>query len=332
MVTAVIDLDWIRYAAGFVGEKREIQAVEKKSGDVRTFKNVTEFYGRGKAKNKGWLGEWNAQNPDNPFSVDDFELIEIVKPESVAKTLHTAKKMVEGAVYSVNADNLIGYYGKGDSFRVERSTMVKYKGNREETRKPYHIDTITEYLEKKFGAIKVEGIEADDMCVIECYQNKDKILVSPDKDSGGCDVLWANPNKEFKILDCSGFGSIWLENPGTTKEKVAGIGRLFFYYQVAFGDDVDNYRANAASAKEWGEKSAFINMHECKNDKEALETLVRIYKHLYPETVTVEGWRGDAIDVDWLYAMHEVFDLARMLRWENDIVHLPEVLKKYQLL
>ena len=332
MTTAVIDLDWIRYAAGFVGEKREIQAIHKSSGDVRTFKNVTEFYGRGKAKNKGWIGKWNEEHPDNQITSDDFEIMEIQKPEPIANVLHTAKKMLEGALRSVNADDFIGYYGKGDSFRVERSTMLKYKGNREHLKKPLLIDDITHYLEKQWGAICVEGLEADDHCIISAYRKKDHIVVSPDKDTAGCEVLWANPMKEFEILDCSGFGRLWLENEGTDKEKVRGVGRLFFYYQVAYGDDVDNYRANAASATPWGSKSAYVNMADCKNDQEALEALMRIYQHLYPETVTIEGWRGDIIEVDWLYAMTEVFDLARMLRWEDDVVHLPNVLGKYKLL
>lgn len=332
MTTAVIDLDWIRYAAGFVGEKREIQAIHKSSGDVRTFKNVTEFYGRGKAKNKGWIGSWNEENPDNQVVVDDFEIIEIQKPEPIANVLHTAKKMLEGAIRAVDADDFIGYYGKGDSFRVERSTIIKYKGNRDHLKKPLLIDDITHYLEKQWGAIPIEFIESDDKCVMDCYRRKDRYLVSPDKDSAGNEVLWANPMKDFEILDCSGFGRLWLENEGTTKEVVRGVGRLFFYYQVAYGDDVDNYRANAASTVPWGSKSAYVNMRECKNDQEALEALMRIYQHLYPEPVTIEGWRGDVIEVDWLYAMTEVFDLARMLRWKGDEVYLPSVLEKYKLL
>jgi hypothetical protein len=341
MTTAVIDVDWIRYAAGFAGEKKTIQTIQKATGEVRTFKNVTEFYGRGKAKDKGWLGEWNAANPDNPLVFDDFDLLEIQKPEPIANVLHSVKSMVHKAVEAVDADKFILYFGRGDSFRVERSTILKYKGNRESTKKPVLLPEITEYLEKHMGAIPVTGIEADDQCIITAYKKKDHIVVSPDKDTGGCDVLWANPmrvleNGKYEVFDCSGLGKLWIEetvgSKGEVYKHVRGTGQKFFLWQVAFGDDVDLYRANGASEVPWGPLSAYDVLVDTKTFREGLEAVVGVYKHLYPEPVQVEGWRGDIITVDWLYAMHEIFDLARMYRWEGDEVHLPDVLKKYDLL
>ena len=331
MTTAVIDLDWIRYAAGFVGEKREIQAIHKSSGDVRTFKNVTEFYGRGKAKNKGWVGKWNEEHPDNQITSDDFEIMEIQRPEPIANVLHTAKKMLEGALRSVNADDFIGYYGKGDSFRVERSTILKYKGNREHLKKPLLIDDITHYLEKQWGAICVEGLEADDHCIISAYRKKDHVVVSPDKDTAGCEVLWANPMKEFEILDCSGFGRLWLENEGTDKEKVRGVGRLFFYWQVACSDPVDNYFANSASETPWGAKSAYKALVNTRTDAEALGAIRAVYNYLYPEPRQIIGWRGDILEVDWKYVLSENWDLARMVRFPGDRVVAGDVFERFGL-
>jgi len=334
MTTAVIDVDWIRYAAGFAGEKRTIQTIHKATGDVRTFKNVTEFYGRGRAKDKGWLWDWNAANPDNPFVFDDFDLLEIQKPEPIAHVLHSVKSMVHKAVEAVDADKFILYFGRGDSFRVERSTILKYKGNRESTKKPVLLPEITEYLEKHMGAIPVTEIEADDQCIITAYKKKDHVVVSPDKDTGGCDVLWANPmrvleNGKYEIVDCKGFGKLWLEDEGTDKEKVRGIGRLFFYFQWIAGDPVDNYFPHAASTVTWGPKSAYKHLQGATSDLEAIKRVVEAYKHLYTEPVTVEGWRGDAIEVDWRYMMNEIWDLARMRRWESDMVTADEVLEKY---
>ena len=332
MVTAVVDVDWIRYAAGFTGEKRELQTIHKQTGDVRTFKNVTEFYGRGRAKDKGWIGEWNKANPGRPVSFADFDLLEIQKPEPIANVLHTTKSMVNKALEAVKADSYHLYFGRGDSFRVERSTILKYKGNRESLKKPLLLPEITEYLEKKMGAVPIEGIEADDQCIITAYKKKDHVVVSPDKDTGGCDVMWANPMKDFQILDCSGFGKLWLEDEGTDKEKVRGTGRLFFYLQVAMGDTVDNYFPHAASEVTWGEKSAYKRMVGCQNDQEALQAIKEVYQYLYPSPVTVEGWRGDTLEVDWLYAANEIWDLARMRRWEDDFITASEVFDKFGLL
>lgn len=333
MTVAVLDLDWIRYAAGFVGEKREIQTIHKSTGDVRTFKNVTEFYGRGKAKNKGWIGEWNTSNPDSPVAFEDFDILEIQKPEPIANVLHTAKEMVNKSLAAVNADSYIAYYGRGDSFRVERSSIIKYKGNREHLKKPLLLPEITEYLEKKFGAIPCEGLEADDWCIISAYRKKDHVVISPDKDTGGCDVIWCNPNNDYKPVDCSGFGSLWIEEKttanGRVDKTVRGIGQKFFLFQVAVGDSIDNYSANSASSIEWGDISGYNALKDSTNFREALEATVNVYKHLYPEPVEVEGWRGDIITVDWSYAFAENFDLARMLRWEDDKVDPLEVLRKY---
>lgn len=336
MTLAVLDLDWIRYAAGYVGEKREIQAVHKVTGDIRTFKNVTEFYGRGKGKNKGWIGEQNLANPDNPISADDFEIYTIQKPEPIANVLHTAKKMVEGALEAVKADSYLAYYGSGDSFRLERSQILKYKGNRDHLNKPILLPEITEYLAKKFSAECITGIETDDKVIMMGYKKKDHVVISPDKDTGGCDVMWANPTKDFEILDCSGYGSLWIEERPLTSGKVdkivRGVGYKFFLFQVACGDDVDNYAANSASPIPWGDMSAFHALDKTTNFREGLEAVVNVYKHLYPEPVQVEGWRGDILNVDWKFAFAENFDLARMLRWEGDKVDPLEVLDKYKLL
>lgn len=333
MTVAVLDLDWIRYAAGFVGEKREIQTIHKSTGDVRTFKNVTEFYGRGKAKNKGWIAEWNSAHPDSPVAFEDFDILEIQKPEPIANVLHTAKEMVNKSLAAVNADSYLAYYGRGDSFRVERSTIIKYKGNREHLKKPLLLPEITEYLEKKFGAIPCEGLEADDWCIISAYRKKDHVVISPDKDTGGCDVIWCNPNNEYKPVDCSGFGSLWIEEKtaanGRVDKTVRGTGQKFFLFQWASSDPIDNYFANSASNVPWGDISAYKALESATTFKEGLEAVVGVYKHLYPETVEVEGWRGDIITVDWRYACNEMFDLCRMRRWEDDLVTADQVLERY---
>ena len=105
-----------------------------------------------------------------------------------------------------------------------------------------------------------------------------------------------------------------------------GTGLLFFYWQVASHDTIDNYAANSASEVSWGEMSAYRALVGCKTNTEALKALVGVYKTLYPEPKIVQGWRGDSIEVDWLYVLQENFDLARMLRWEHDELHVVDLL------
>lgn len=326
----VIDFDWPRYAAGFAGEKRVIEVVHKNTGEILKFKNRTEFYGRGKAKDKGWIGEEN-KRLEQKLSADDFDIYDIQVPEPLENVLFTAKRMIEKVKDELKSNRIVGYYGVGDCFRVDASTIWKYKGNREGSLKPMQLPEITEYLVQKYQPIPCTYLEADDWCVIG-GQAENSIVVSPDKDTGGFPLDWYNPMyPELGVRDCRGFGEIWIDGEGAL-EKYRGIGRKFFYWQVAYGDDVDNYKANCASEIPWGKKSAFLAINEARNDREAFTILVDIFKKLYPEPQEIVGWRGNKIRIDWFYVMKEMFDMARMYRSEFDHVDLGVVLRKYGLI
>lgn len=329
-VRLAIDFDWVRYAAGFAGEKRHILAIHKQSGDEYQFKNRTEFYGRGKAKNKGWLGEQNATRT-SILTADEFDILDVQVPEPIENVLFSAKQMTEKVLNRFDTRDFVGFYGVGDSFRVERSTVLKYKGNREGSLRPMQIDDITDFLVKKYKMKPCTGLEADDWCII-AGQEENTIVVSADKDTGGFPVDWYNPtHDDWGVMNCRCFGKLWLEGEGA-KEKIRGIGRKFFYWQVAYGDDVDHYKANAASEVPWGQKSAYIAMQQAQNDKQAFAILVDIFKNLYPEPVEVIGWRGNTITVDWLYMLKEQFDMARMWRSETDEVNVEDILRKFSLI
>ena len=78
----------------------------------------------------------------------------------------------------------------------------------------------------------------------------------------------------------------------------------------------------------WGEMSAYKALVDCKNDKELFEAAIGVFKHLYPETKVVKGWRGDDITIDWLYVMQECLDMCHMLRFDSDRIYLPDVFDK----
>lgn len=321
---AVLDLDGIKYTAASAGEKRTVRVIHKSSNKEIECKTRTEFYGHWKKKDGGILAEINKKSRKE-FTPEDFEYIDVQTPEPIENVLHTAKLMTETWIKSVKADSHIGFIGKGDSFRVERSTILKYKGNRTNLIRPVYLDAVSDYLVKKFNVEVINGLEADDACIIEAYRDRNSVVVSYDKDAKGCHVLVYNPNKPEKgIVDCGKFGELYLND----KKEVDGYGRMFFYLQVLSGDSSDNYSANSASDVSWGDKSAYAQLKDAKTDKEAFAALVSGYKHLYPEPKIVEGWRGDQIEIDWKYVLHENWDLARMLRWEGDVVNPFDVMKK----
>ena len=203
MTIAVIDMDYVKYGAASVGEKRTIKAYHPVTGDSWEAANRTELYGHWQKKDKGILAEHNRKNGTD-YKADELVIIDIQTPEPIANVLHTAKSMIESALYQLKTNKHICYIGIGESFRVERSTLIRYKGNRTGMLKPLALDEVTQYLTKKFSAIEVSSIEADDAVVIGAYRDKSKTVVAVDKDYLGTDVLLFNPNKpEQGVIDCS---------------------------------------------------------------------------------------------------------------------------------
>lgn len=323
---AVVDLDWCKYTAASASEKRSIVVTHTPTGWSDTFNNRTDFWGRGKAI-RGWLAE-HAEEHNLTLDKGDYELQDVQTPEPIENALFTAKRMVENALNTSGATEAIYVLGKGDGHRVARSTMRKYK-DRSAT-KPLMLNEVVEYLTKKYKPIIVEDIEADDMVVQLCYGKKDHFVIGEDKDNYSQPIRFFNVNRpEEGIVDCTGFGSLWLDEKtsplGIKTSKVRGTGRMHLYWQMAWGDDVDTYRANALSDVIWGDKSAYHALKDCKNDKEAWEALIGVFKKLYPSPIATQSWRGEDIVVDHLYALQEMFEMAKMLKTPDELRHHPQV-------
>lgn len=323
---AVVDLDAFKYAAAYVGEKKSIVATLRGNTEV-TFeaKSRTAFYGHWKKKAGGILAEENKKR-ESPWLPEDFDIEDVSTPEPIANVLHTAKVMVDEVLHQSGAKTYEMYMGKGDSQRVEWSTLWKYKGNRDDLVKPYHLDTVSDYLERKYSAEIITDREADDMCVIRAYKEPTRFVIGEDKDYWGSPVNYYDINRTHRgIVNCDKLGMLFKDD----KKIVRGEGRMHLYYQIISQDDVDNYKANCFSDVEWGSVSAFNTLVDCKTDKECFEAMVHTFKHLYPEKKMVTGWRGNEIEIDWLYVFQEMFTMAHMQRTMDDkIVIVKDVLDR----
>lgn len=324
-VTAILDLDWCKYTAAAVGEKRSILAIHNTTGNEYKFSTRTEMYGRKKTKDGGWLEEQNKKRT-SPLVVDDFTIQDVQTPEPIENVLHTAKTMVESALENLGTTKYKGFVGKGASFRVERSTLLEYKGQRSALIKPLFLDDVSEYLIKKFSAEIVTGIENDDRVVMEAYKKPNTVVVGVDKDFYGCPVNFFNVNRvDEGIVNGDKFGKLWR----TEKGDVRGVGRMFLYFQTCANDTSDNYAANCFSDTKWAAVSAYNALCDSASDSAAWKNVERVFKTLYPAPKEVVGWRGNTIKIDWEYVMNECFDMARMLRFEGDKVVASDVLKGF---
>lgn len=359
MTKLCFDYDPLLYSAGSVGETRSIKVVHRASGDEYEFSNRTAFWGHWKKRAGGWLAEYNAAKAEqNRRLPDEFDIIDVQEPEPLSNCIHTLKRQIEAVKETVGAHLYYGYSGRGEVFRVDVSTILKYKGNREGMLRPLHLDAMKEYLEKYQSCRVVEKIEADDACSMDNYAayqawkktkaDKDKlVLAGIDKDYKGCDGFFYNINSS-ETREIDGFGKLWVVeklNKGKVERTVDGFGRLWLYFQVMSGDDADNYFANSGNPDvKWADMSAYNVLKDAKNDKEAWAGLVQGYKTIYPSPRKIIGWRGYEdpkdrtilkpnhkdfeIEIDWLYMLQENFTLAKMLRWKDDTVDVKQVLTK----
>lgn len=316
----LLDYDPLLYQAAAIGEERSIHVVHNNSGDEYDFKTRTEFYGHYKAKAGGWLAEFN-KGKENPRLPEEFTIVDVQTPKDVGVAINKIKMDILGIKEATGCSTHYGYSGKGEVFRHNIATILEYKGNRKNSLRPIHLDELKEYLVKHQACEIVTGVEADDMCSIDSFNayqkwkksksDKDKlILAGVDKDYLQCASHFYNTNIGASPCSYDGFGWLSLDAKGDVK----GRGRLWLYYQCMAEDSSDNYAANSASAMKWGEKSAYKLLKDAKNDKEAFQALVSGYKTLYPAPKGIVGWRGDTLNIDWLYVLQENFNLAKMLR------------------
>lgn len=325
----IIDLDAYKYSAAYVGEKRTIVVTHKTEGWSKPYKNRTEFYGHWKKKAGGDLKEIN-KGRESPYQVEEFDIQDVQTPEPIDYVLHTAKQMVDRDLIFSGAKSYEAYMGAGDSFRVELSTLVKYKGDREGSIRPLHLEAVTNYLESRYKAEIIRELEADDMCVIRAFKEKNHFIMGEDKDYWGCAVNFLDINrKERGIVNCDKLGHLFLDKKG----DVRGEGRMHFYWQMISEDSVDCYKANCFSDIEWGKVSAYNTLVDCKTDSECWQAMVDTFKYLYPEPKVIQGWRGEDILIDWKYVMQEMFNMAHMKRKVDEpLTDIQQVLDRMKVI
>lgn len=138
------------------------------------------------------------------------------------------------------------------NFRYEYAVTAEYKGNRKGTEKPTHYHLLREYLVSSWGALVVEGMEADDMLAIRATElGDDSIIVTLDKDLdqvSGWHYNFVKKNKYYIAED---------------------EGLLNFYKQFLIGDAVDNIKG----AKGIGEKKSH-KLLEGKTEQEMWDIVV----------------------------------------------------------
>ena len=176
------------------------KAVHRQSGDEFTFKNRTEMYGKKRSKDGAWLAKIN-KTKETPWVIDDFDLYDIQIPAPVEHSLTATKSLILKSTELTGIKERRLFVGKGESQRVEQSTLVKYKSGREGSLRPLHKDAIVEYMIKHHNAEVVEGIEVDDKVTMEAWKDPHNVIYGIDKDYLGTHSRVFN--LEYLFQECS---------------------------------------------------------------------------------------------------------------------------------
>lgn len=185
--------------------------------------------------------------------------------------------------------------GKGN-FREVVAVQKGYKANRAETTKPFHYNNLKGYLVAKYGAIIVDGMEADDAICIAQMENWDSlnesfgpptIICSRDKDLRQCQgwsYSWeCGKQPSWGPALVKGFGELvptyfpeGHKREGKLKD-LKGTGDKWFLTQLLMGDNVDNI----PGLKGWGPVKVLGLLKDVDDYKEGLALVVEEYQNMY---------------------------------------------------
>lgn len=219
--------------------------------------------------------------------------------------------------------------GKGN-YREELATILKYKGNREHTEKPYHFYNVRQHAVEKYGATIIDGVEADDCISVIAYRgylsDKNKpntVCVSIDKDLLNTPGYHFNPDKD--------------DEPVLVTLHEANRN---FYEQLLKGDrTVDNIPGCQGLTKEIaekygtrkiktiGEKGAKKLLEGCQTEYEMYSRCYEIYFSWYSQqdgwddeaqTYSYKSWDGSDQEKTIDELMSEQANLLHMQRTKGD--------------
>jgi hypothetical protein len=199
---------------------------------------------------------------------DDAGIVADTVLEPVENALHVADGMLGGIAShfkkSVKDLNVV-LTGK-DNFRIDVATTKPYKGNRTKA-KPVHYDAIREYFIDKYGAIVVDGEEADDYVGHSHYARwffdpESSAIVSIDKDLDMIPGIHYNFIKETEYYvdeDEADRFFLWQLVVGDTGDNIPGIPGMGQKRADAILKDIPTSEAfsviRSIYDKEFGEKA-----------------------------------------------------------------------------
>jgi hypothetical protein len=300
---------------------------------TKEFSGVTQFYGRKKSKDGGWIFDENTkrQEEGRPLvSADDFtiETHSRLKETPIGMTL--IEKGLESIDFKVgdikkvcNAkDYRLGIGGLGGNFRFAAAHILPYKGDRKakpilflELRDAF----ISKYRNKVF--IARDGLEMDDEISIFGWESYRHYLKT-----GKHKYVLGYVDKDLRMTPCPYFNYDKVEDGVETPTVMECA--LAFTSQILSGDkSCDNIQGlpditqefatkyGLAKPRGLGKATALEILKDCQTPKEMYERVVEAYKSFYgEEPFEFTSHRGEVSTRTWLDMLRENAILLYMCR------------------
>jgi len=312
----VVDADTLVYRVAAVCDTRSVVATVR--GYEVEFSNKTKL--KAYCESKG-------------ADFDTLEYKEIFVSEPISHCLTTIKRTIKKMYRDLDATHILFFLGGSDNFRLDLPLPVKYKSNRKSLRKPKHLMSCREYLNKYYDTYIMNGVEADDIVLglTEHLVNNTKSwasAVNQDKDFHTS----LTQNRYWHIVNCElielegGLGKLYLQG-----KNVKGEGLMWLLFQLNQGDTTDNFSPKMFFKKRYGEKSYMRDFKDCKTEKELLIKWIGKWRELLPETINFTTWQGDEVEHDWLSLAELYFQCPFMRTNPDDKTTFSDLLERYHL-
>ena len=224
---------------------------------------------------------------------DDGKLVKGLTVEPVSHGYKLIDISIAEIMKSTNSTGYKIYLTSNDksNYRFDVATIQTYKGNRT-AGKPAHYDALREYLVGEWGAIMIEGKEADDEMATEQYQSEvDTIICTQDKD---LDMI---PGMHYNFITKNLYET---SDPGHLKlvknnKKLEGGGLLWFYAQCLLGDSADNI----PGIQKCGPVMAHKTLSHIRDEEIMIRTVYTVYLSKFSPREALSRFK-EVADLLWM--------------------------------